>query len=269
MHLLYRLLSLLLPLLLLSLPYAGHAADGKLVLIIDDMGYNRQDIDALSLPGAVTFAILPHTPFSRSYALKARDANKDVILHIPMESLSGKELGPGALLSDMSQQQIETHLSAALNEIPFAIGINNHMGSLLTQMHSPMSWTMDFLQRHQLFFVDSKTSRFSLGEELAEKVGIPSFHRNVFIDNDLSPVAMAKQFRQLIRIAQRYQHAIGIAHPYPETIKFLNRNLPTLQRHGVKLVPLSALLPGQLIKLAKADSNNNEVETSSTTGQSK
>ncbi|MFT5164303.1 MAG: polysaccharide deacetylase 2 family uncharacterized protein YibQ, partial [Alteromonadaceae bacterium] len=129
---------------------------------------------------------------------------------------------------------------------PFAIGVNNHMGSLLTQMQSPMAWTMDFLRQNQLFFVDSKTSRFSLAEEQADMLGVTCFHRNVFIDNDLSTAAMTKQFKHLVRIAQKYHRAIGIAHPYPETIKFLKQHLPTLKKYGVKLVPISTLLPSEV-----------------------
>jgi polysaccharide deacetylase 2 family uncharacterized protein YibQ len=226
-------------------------AKGKLVLIIDDVGYNKQDIDAITLPGAVTFAVLPHTPYSLDYAQQAHDAHKDVMLHIPMESLNGKALGPGALMADMNQQQTERILTAAYAQIPFAIGINNHMGSLLTQMDGPMTWTMNFLQRHQLFFVDSKTSRFSQAETLAKKIGVASFHRHVFIDNDLSEAAMEKQFNHLIRIAQRYNHAIGIAHPYPATVKFLNKYLPQLDKHGVELVPISQLLPASPSRSAK------------------
>jgi polysaccharide deacetylase 2 family uncharacterized protein YibQ len=221
----------------------GCPAKGKIALIIDDVGYNKQDIDAITIKGSLTYAVLPHTPYAKAYAQMAYDAQKDVILHIPMESLSGKDLGPGALMTDMNQQQIEARLSNALREIPFAIGINNHMGSLLTQKSTAMLWTMDFLQRHNLFFVDSKTSRFSLGEEYADKAGIHSFHRNVFIDNDLSEKAMEKQFKLLIRIAQKYRRSIGIAHPYPETVKFLNKKLPLLKNHNVKLVPISDLLP--------------------------
>ena len=227
-------------------------AEGKLALIIDDVGYNKQDIDAIYLKGQLTYSVLPHTPFAKTYALMAKNANKAVMLHIPMESLSGKDLGPGALMSDMNKQQIERILTNALLEIPFAKGINNHMGSLLTQKSSSMAWTMGFLQRHNLFFVDSKTSRFSLGEEQANKAGVFHFHRNVFIDNDLSEAAMEKQFNLLVRIAQKYRRAIGIAHPYPETIKFLNKVLPKLKARGVKLVPISELLPKRPLQIATA-----------------
>jgi polysaccharide deacetylase 2 family uncharacterized protein YibQ len=238
----------------------GSSAQGKIVLIIDDVGYNKQDIDALTIEGPLTYAVLPHTPFAKAYAQIAHDAQKDVMLHIPMESLSGKDLGPGALMTDMNQPQFEARLTAALKEIPFAIGINNHMGSLLTQKSTAMLWTMQFLQRHKLFFVDSKTSRFSLGEEYANKAGIASFHRNVFIDNDLSEAAMQKQLKLLIRIAQKYHRSIGIAHPYPETVKFLNKNLPLLKNYGVKLVPISDLLPQSNIQLVNDSKARKRVE---------
>jgi polysaccharide deacetylase 2 family uncharacterized protein YibQ len=240
-------------LLLLALSSIQASAKGKMVLIIDDVGYNQQDINAIKLDGQLTYAILPHTPFAKEYAELARRANKDVMLHIPMEALSGKDLGPGALMSDMNQSQIDQILNNALLEIPHAIGINNHMGSLLTQKGNTMAWVMDFLKRHQLFFVDSKTSRFSLGEEQADKAGVINFHRNVFIDNDTSTQAMQKQFNLLVRIAQKYRYSVGIAHPYPQTIKFLKQQLPLLENRGVELISISQLLPTNRLQLASAE----------------
>lgn len=248
--------------LFLTLSLYAHIshATGKLVLIIDDVGYNKHDIDAINLEGPITYAVLPHTPFAQEYAQYATSLNKEVMLHIPMEALSGKALGPAALTSNMDQRQIEQVLTRALNEIPYAIGVNNHMGSLLTQKSSSMKWVMGFLKRHDLFFVDSKTTRFSLAKEQADKAGVINFHRNVFIDNDLSPQAMKKQFRQLIRIAQKYRRAIGIAHPYPETIAFLKRELPLLAQQGVKLTPISELITPYKLQLAKAGKSNNRGE---------
>ena len=236
-------------------PTNSQAAKGKVVLIIDDMGYNKHDIDAFRLHGDITYAILPHTPFSGHFADLAYLANRDVMLHIPMENLSGKALGPGAITSEMNEQQIHKILGLALKDVPNAIGINNHMGSLLTQNSTPIAHTMTFLKQHNLFFVDSKTSRFSIVEEQAAKHGVVSFHRNVFIDNDLSEQAMLKQFNLLVRIAQKYKRAIGIAHPYPETVKFLKKHLPTLSDKGVELAPISTILPTEHLQFAKTNSN--------------
>ncbi len=97
------------------------------------------------MPGAITYSILPHTPYGKTIAVKANAKHKDVMLHIPMEAENGKKLGPGGLTSTMKQHEITASLQASLAEIPFAIGINNHMGSHLTQLDEPMRWTMNFL----------------------------------------------------------------------------------------------------------------------------
>lgn len=244
-------LNTLILLSLLLTPSISYASKGKLVLIIDDMGYNKHDIDAFRLHGDITYAILPHTPFSQQYADLAYLANRDVILHIPMESINGKALGPGAITEGMNEQQIHKVLGHALVDVPNAIGINNHMGSLLTQKRKPINYTLTFLKQHNLFFLDSKTSPLSVVEEQAAKYDVISFHRNVFIDNDLSEEAMLKQFNLLIRIAQKYRHAVGIAHPYPETVTFLKKHLPTLEQKGVELTRISDILPERHLQIAK------------------
>lgn len=221
-------------------------SQGKLALVIDDIGYNKHDIDAINLSGQLTYSIIPHTPYALEYAQAARSANKEVMLHIPMEAMSGKALGVGGILANMTRVQVESRLISALEQIPYAVGVNNHMGSLLTQQNHSMRWTMEFLQQNGLFFLDSMTSSKSVAESQAIRIGVPAFHRNVFIDNQLDEQYMQRQFDLLVRIAQKYRRAIGIAHPYPETIAFLNKVLPSLKDKGVELVPMSSLLPPKI-----------------------
>lgn len=225
---------------------------GEIALIIDDIGYKQQDADAFSLPSNVTFSILPHTPFSTEYAHKAQRQNREIMLHMPMESLGGKKLGPGALTADMPVQDIQYTLQQALKSVPYAKGINNHMGSKLTQLTFPMRSTMDYLKRHQLYFVDSRTTRFSKAEKIARDTGVETLHRHVFIDHYPDTKHMRLQMQRLIRIAQKHQKAVGIAHPYPRTLAFLETYLATLP-DSVRLVPMSQLLSsGKLTPSAQA-----------------
>lgn len=229
------------PLLFVFFTQSTQAKPARVAIIIDDIGYRYTDIKALSLPGEITYSILPHTPYGKKLALKANAKNKDVMLHIPMESENGKKLGPGALTSTMSRDEIMASLQASLTEIPFAIGINNHMGSYLTQLDEPMTWTMDFLKQHQLLFLDSKTSPDSKAEMIARQVGVPVNNRHVFLDNQLTDKYITQQFNSLIYQAKSHQMAIAIAHPHPETIKALKRLIPTLEKNNIELVPLSVL----------------------------
>jgi polysaccharide deacetylase 2 family uncharacterized protein YibQ len=213
----------------------------RIAIVIDDIGYRYTDKDVLSLPGAITYSILPHTPYGKTIAMAANANHKEVLLHIPMEAENGKKLGPGALTSTMNKAEIYASLNKSLAEVPFAIGINNHMGSHLTQLVEPMSWTMGFLKQHHLLFLDSKTSLYSKASMIAQKLGVPVKGRHVFLDNQLTDKYINKQFQSLIKHAQAQHFAIAIAHPHPETIQALIRLIPTLQQNNIELVPLSTL----------------------------
>lgn len=228
-----------------------HAETGRIAIVIDDIGYRYTDKQVLTLPGEITYSILPHTPYGKRIALKANAKQKDVMLHIPMEAENGKKLGPGALTSTMTQAEIMASLNNSLAEVPFAIGINNHMGSHLTQLDDPMTWTMNFLKQHHLLFLDSKTSPYSKAGDIAKLIGVPVKNRHVFLDNHLTDHYISKQFQTLINHAKSQKVAIAIAHPHPETINALKRLIPTLAKNNIELVPLSELYSTR---------NNNQVQ---------
>ena len=223
--------------------YQSHAQTNQVAIIIDDMGYRYTDKHALTLPGDITYAFLPHTTYGKKLAILANNDNHDVLIHIPMESKNREKLGPGALTSAMDEDAFKKSLTKSFAEIPFAIGINNHMGSYLTQLYQPMAWTMDFLKQHELLFLDSKTSPHSKAKQAALDYGVPVKSRQVFLDNELTDEYISQQFEQLIAIAQKHNTAIAIAHPHPETMATLNKLIPTLALHGIELVPLSRLYP--------------------------
>ncbi|GAC20259.1 divergent polysaccharide deacetylase family protein [Paraglaciecola arctica] len=218
------------------------AKASQIALIIDDMGNNKQDALAFTLPENVVFAILPNKALSTTYSNRAAAQHREVILHMPMESLAGNNQEKNVLLSSMQPQQIIQTLKMALSTVPDAVGVNNHMGSRLTQLTLPMSVTMGFLSEQGLFFVDSRTTKYSKAEIIAKKNGVLSAKRNVFIDHTPSPEQIDKQFQRLLRLSKKYGFAVGIAHPYPQTLKYLKVNLDTLQQHGIELVKLSEVL---------------------------
>ena len=231
----------------------------NIALIIDDIGNKRQDAQAFELPSEVTFSILPHKPLSTPFSLRAEQQQREVMLHIPMESLTGRAMGPGGISSDMYPNTIKQSLIDALLTVPNAMGVNNHMGSKLTQLTLPMSVTMEFLQKRGLYFVDSRTTRFSKAEFIAKQKGVLSTKRNVFLDHVVSHEHIDKQFQRLLRLAKKHGQAVGIGHPYPQSMQYLRENLPKLASQGIRLVPLSDLLHEQqrLANLSKTPDNIN------------
>lgn len=221
----------------------------QVAIIIDDIGYRKSDLQALYLPGNISYAILPQTPYGRPLALQAKAKSNDVILHIPMEAQNGKKLGPGALTSQMNEAGIRQQLSKAFAEVPFALGINNHMGSKLTELYKPMAWTMQFLKERNLIFVDSMTSSASQAEKVAKSFGVPSMHRHIFLDNKLEHSYISAQFAKLISAAKQYETVVAIAHPHPETVSSLLKLLPQLAENNIELVAISTLLATQNAEL--------------------
>jgi len=217
-------------------------------VIIDDLGNNyERGIDALDLPGPVACAILPDRPYSRSLAQRAHNAGKEVLLHLPLQPIAQKDvhlMGPGGLTEHMDLRTVEAALRQDLHSVPFAIAINNHMGSQFTQDDDAVARLMESIHDVQpaLFFVDSLTTPHSVVPETAAEYGIPSLSRDVFLDDERTITAIDKQVDLLFRLARKHGSAIAIGHPYPETFQVLERRLKPLNRGDLRLVPLSLLL---------------------------
>ena len=228
---------------LLSLCMSCYASAAKVAIIMDDIGYRQSDINTLNLPVAVTFSILPYTPLGQQIAQQAAQQQREIMLHMPMEADNGKYPGPGAVMANMSAQSIQQQLQLALNDLPQAVGLNNHMGSKVTQMPAAMQAMAEWLAKQNLYFVDSRTTVRTRAEQAARAKGIATLHRHVFLDNQLSEAEMQAQLRRLIALAKKQNNAIAIAHPHPQTVAFLADVEQRLRKHGIELVPVSQLFP--------------------------
>ncbi|MCV4343504.1 divergent polysaccharide deacetylase family protein [Pseudomonas capsici] len=241
-----RFLSCLL--LALSLTGAAHAApDGEkarpsaiyLSLIIDDLGQNpARDSRTLALPGPVTLAIMPDTPHATEFARQAHAAGKTVMLHMPMDPATG----PYAWHPGLPLPELESRLNAALLKVPYAAGINNHMGSRMTSEPVAMAWLMEELQRRHMFFVDSRTSARTVAAAAAQRIGLASVSRDVFLDDERTAEAITRQLQIAIKLAHKQGSVVIIGHPYPVTLDVLERELPRLKAQGIEWIELRHMI---------------------------
>lgn len=224
----------------------GHAQDVSIAVIIDDVGHQRLlGQRAIELPGPVVIAVLPHTPFATVLASRAQALDKEVLVHMPMQPISSqRDPGPHALHGGLEEIEFRHRLRVAMQSLPQAIGISNHMGSRLTRDSTAMHWLMSELATSDsLMFVDSYTTHLSVGLMLARVHAVPALKRDVFIDVDPTPGAIATAWNRLVSLAKENGFAVGIAHPYEETLNFLESTLPLLD--GVRLVPLRVLVKSE------------------------
>lgn len=218
---------------------APPAPKAYLSLIIDDLGQNLpRDRRVLALPGPVTAAIMPDTPHAADIAREAYRAGKIVMLHMPMDPATG----PFAWHPGLGQEELEKRLDAAFAAVPFASGINNHMGSRMTSQPQAMAWLMANLQQRHMFFVDSRTSAQTVAAAQAQKTGLASVSRDVFLDDERTEQAIAQQLRLAIEMARTQGSAVMIGHPYPQTLAVLERELPRLKAQGIEWVDIESMI---------------------------
>lgn len=213
----------------------------QIAIIIDDIGAKASDAKAFSLSKQITFSILPHTNYSTQFSYWASQQNREVMLHMPMESLHKENLGAGPILANMYPQEVTSAVLNALETVPHAVGVNNHMGSKLTQMTLQMTSLMQVLERNNLFFVDSRTTKFTKANIIAQQQGVKAARRHVFLDHVQNVAFLERQFARLIEQAEARGKAIGIGHPYPVTLEFLQDKLATLPKH-IELITVSEYL---------------------------
>lgn len=230
--------------LVLALTMCPAGATPRIAIIIDDVG-NRlvEGRRAVALPGPVALAFLPHTPNAQTLAESAHAAGKEVLLHLPLQALEDRDPGPGALLLDTTEAEFRRIVRENLAAVPHVQGVNTHMGSLLTRHPGHMAWLMGELRAvGGLFFVDSYTAVESVALQIARESGVPAVRRHVFLDAEISHEGVRFQFSRLVSLAREQGFAVGIGHPFPETMDVLEELLARLDEHNVVLVPVSELV---------------------------
>jgi len=219
------------------------SASSYLSIIIDDIGdHYKNDSQALSLPGAITYALLPYSPFAKKIAKENTDPNKEFILHTPMQSIDSRLQQVHTLHMHMTEKQFKQQLINQIKQFPFIKGINNHMGSLLTMHPAYMTLFMKTIkQQGPLYFIDSRTTVHTVAEKTAHENKIPVLRRDIFLDAVNDKSFINQQLDSAIKLANKKGFAVAIAHPYPETIAVLRKRLSKL-RTDIKLVPVSSLI---------------------------
>jgi hypothetical protein len=209
----------------------------RLALIIDDCGqWLTTERGFIALPVTLTLSVLPDVRFNQTIEREAVDGNKGVMLHLPMETLSGRNPGRGKITTEMDDQAIIAQVERDLGDVDLARGVNNHEGSKATANVRVMNDLMAVLARRDRFFIDSRTNRASVAEHIATQRGVATARRDVFLDNRADVKYTEGQLRVAAAIAMRDGSAIAIGHPRPSTLAAVRAMIPELQADGIKFV---------------------------------
>ena len=221
---------------------AGGQVTGRLAIVIDDAG---RDLDSqhiyeqMGIP--LTLAVMPDQVHTRDAALSWRAHGLPVILHQPMESVSGIGMEPKVILTSMSDAAIRQMLRDSLSQLPEAIGINNHQGSKATIDARTMDIVMNELHHHGLFFFDSHTNSTTAADKAAKTYGVPYVRNDLFVDNSASVSDICAMIQEGADRAKKKGTYIIIGHCRPHTAEAFRQMVPKLKAQGIEFVYLSSL----------------------------
>ncbi|RNB70047.1 divergent polysaccharide deacetylase family protein [Brevibacillus panacihumi] len=219
----------------------------QVAFVIDDFGNNMKGTEEmLSMPVPMTIAVMPFLPSTKKDAELAYKNGHDVIVHMPMEPLKGRAswLGPGAITTDLSDEEIRDRLRKAIDEVPHAIGMNNHMGSKATADERVMRIVMGVLKERGLYFLDSKTNYRSVAGKIAKEIGVPYTENQMFLDDSLTTEHITKQLEITCHRLDKERRCIVIGHVGPagkKTASILRQYIPRIQKEA-EFVTISKMI---------------------------
>lgn len=222
-----------------------HDLRGKplIAIVIDDVGLDRpHSRRAWELPGPLTMSFLPYARDLHEQAKAAHAHGQELMLHLPMEPGGVADPGPNALRVSLSEAELKARVTAALDSFDGYVGVNNHMGSRFTAYRPGMETVLKQFRARGLLFLDSRTTPSSVGDQVAQELGVPSVVRNVFLDDDEAVGAVKRKLAETEAVARRQGFAVAIGHPHETTLQALAEWLPGVAGKGFALAPLSAVL---------------------------
>ncbi len=226
-----------------------------LAIVIDDFGNNSAGTqEMLNLPFPITAAVMPGLPSSAKDAEDFHRAGKGVILHMPMQSDTGKLswVGKVALTTALTDEESEKRLNDALDELKYAKGINNHMGSTITRNPHIMDIVCKVAKERNLILLDSVTTPKTVVKQQAEKNNVKFLKRDVFLDGTKDKAKITKNLMQAAEVAKKNGYAIAIGHVGPwggmPMAEVLATKGPELMKDGITFVTLE-----EMYKIANKD----------------
>lgn len=227
-----------------SKPTAGTVPPGsRVAIVIDDLGRSLAEVERLERLGVpITYAVLPFERRTEEVVARLRAAGAEILCHLPLEGRAGADPGPGAIREEHSARRVARRTREAIEAVPGAVGLNNHMGSKVTADREAMRAVIDVVAERGLFFLDSRTTAESVAYELAREAGVPTARRSVFLDAEREPAAVRAEFERLLEQARERGAAIAIGHPHAVTFDALAELVPAAVGAGYEFVPVSYLL---------------------------
>lgn len=203
-------------------------AKPKLVIIIDDVAFQKQIEKILSIPLALSPSFLPpktDMPYPEEITKKC----EFYMVHLPLEAVNFKRAEKVTLLTSDSYEIILEKLKKIKEQFPRAVYYNNHTGSKFTADIEAVRRLIDAMDELDLIFVDSRTTADTKVPQIFAEQGRKLLQRDVFLDNVIEEGAIKTQLSIAIEKAKEKGFAIAIGHPHNKTLDTIAKSLDILE----------------------------------------
>lgn len=217
-------------------------AIGKIAIVIDDWGYNLNNLMVVNeIKYPLTISVLPNLNYTRQIAEELQAQGLEIILHLPLEPHEKYRMEQNTIMTSFGEAAIKNILSDDLDNVMYARGVSNHMGSRATEDLKTMQAVFKELKKRNLYFLDSLVSGKSICFDLAKKMGLAFVRRDIFLDNIEEPGYIKGQINKLKARAKKRGYAVGVGHDRSVTLNVLKEEIPRLEKEGYKFVFVSDL----------------------------
>ncbi len=226
-------------------PRSAVVRQKQIFLVIDDAGLDLVEIQQfMEIPVPMTIAVLPHLKKTAEVCAEIRrHADKELILHQPMEAYDAtKKTGAGAIYDRTHLKDVAKILDHNLMSVHGAVGMNNHMGSRVTENEALMAEVLRYCRAHGFYFLDSKTAYNSVVPRVAGRGHVHLEERDVFLDIEHDRESVRRAWGNTVAKARENGYVIAIGHIWSkETAAAIRDSYQTLQNQGYTFHLLSEL----------------------------
>jgi len=217
----------------------------RIAIVVGGMGLSETATRAAleKLPGDVTFAFAPYGADLDRQAAKARAEGHELLLQLPMEAFEGADMnGSRTLETTLPPDQLLDRLRWHLSRFSGYVGVENFLGQRFTANEDAISQVLRETAKRGLLYLDDGSSPTSLAPSAGVALGVSIARADVVIDAERAPEAIGAALVRLEAIAREKGFAIGTMSALPASVDQTSKFVQGLERRGVALAPLSAIV---------------------------
>lgn len=225
-------------------PFSNPDNKPMVAIIITGLGMSKTTTeDAFNLPAEIGLSFSPYSYDVEKWIAKANGDGKEIYMDLPMEPEDYPLSDPGqqGLISSLDEGENAKRLLMVADRYAKRVGLVTPVNEKFTASVEALPPVLKLVYERGILLVRGKNSDAAAFKETTGKIGMPDIEADSEIDNVISTTDIAAALDRLTAEAKKNGSAIGIAHPYPVSLREIRRWVKELNAKGVVLAPVSAI----------------------------